>query len=514
MVYSRVEKLSHCVCTSMIVVALILSLVSIAATIAVSFYKHDVYSMSPDLCPRNVVQFNDFLCAGEDFRTNPTPEQPFSVVFGSFSPLSRDLGFHLKLNLTSPVDVNMTYVIYQSGSIEIVSKGTSDDEPGPPHPPPRLEPPPPPSPPGPKPPQPPHAPDWVGWIYVKSISDSWKLLEQKTIIVNNVKNHGPKSKPANIMFYKKDGINENYYKLEVSTLSFDKPDAVASILFEAAPGPKEGGILSVVLICVGMAIGSATFIHISWMLHLSRGGKLSELPFFSKLSIWMALCSLLSFTPLSLMQYFDDTFEYIIANSALEQLSIVGAVVLLSLMCRHLLLSVPHESVQVVKLLQFFRGKTPVIITSVFATVGSACITLCHIDPALGKFYTISSYVFAAFAAATYLVVLIVMFLTVDCMRRARLFIDSKRMYYLSASCVVWEALILISSIVYVIWHPGTLQAYDVVHFNHLIICTLLAEFMCPMSDIKKSKVTDDAQDLFSNTQSLYDDVMTMSDDN
>lgn len=509
MVYSRVEKLSRCVCISMIAVALALGLASIAATIVVSLYKHNVYSMSPDLCPRNVLQFSEFLCAGEDFRTNPTPKHPFSVVFGSFSPLSRDISFHLKLNVTSPVDVNMTYLIYKSRSIEIASRGTSDDKPEPPHPPPHHDAPPHPNPP-PHPPMPPEH-DWVGWSYAKSNTDSWKLLEEKTITVKNVKNHGPKSKPANIMFYKKDGIDENYYKLGVSTLSFNNPNAVASILFEAAPGPKEGGILSVVFICVGMAIGAATFIHISWMLRLSWVGKFSELPFFPKLSIWMALCSLFSFTPLSLMQYFDDTFEYVITNSALEQLSIVGALILLLLMCRHMLISIPDEFVQMVKLLPFFKGKIPLIVASVFAAVGSACITLCHIDPALGRSYTISSYVFAAFAAAAYLVSLIIMFLTVDCMRRARAYIESKRMYYLSASCVVWEALILTATIVYVIWHPGTLQAYDVVHFNHLMVCTLLAELMCPLSDVKRSKKKDIGQDVSDDNRSLCEDTMATS---
>lgn len=77
MVVPRIEKLSRCVCASLAAGTLMLGLAAIAATIAVSFYHRVFYSMSPDLCPRNVVQFDEYLCAGEDFRTNPTPTKPF-----------------------------------------------------------------------------------------------------------------------------------------------------------------------------------------------------------------------------------------------------------------------------------------------------------------------------------------------------------------------------------------------------------------------------------------------------
>lgn len=493
MVVPRIEKLSRCVCASLAAGTLMLGLAAIAATIAVAFYHRVFYSMSPDLCPRNVVQFDEYLCAGEDFRTNPTPTKPFSVIFGSFSPLSRKIDFRIKLNLTSPVDLNMVYSIYTINTLEAVSSGTADDELGPP------------------PPPPPHEHEWVGWSYAQNSPGSWKLLEKQSFSAKRLKNHGTKSKPPSITFYKKDGIDENYYKLEVSALSFSNSSAVASIFFEAAPGSKEDGVLSVVLICVGIAVGAAIFIHISWMLHLSWAGKFLELPVFPKLSILMSLCALLSFTPLSLVQYFDDTFEYIIANSALEQLSMIGSLILLLVTCRRLLISIPDEFVQLVKLLPFTRGKAPVIVASAFAVIGSTSISLCHIDPALGKSYTITAYIFATLALIAYAISLILMFIMVDCMRRARAYIEAKRIYYLTFSCVVWEALILLTTIAYVIWHPGALQAYDVLHFNHLMVCALFAELMCPASESKKLKKKDPEFDSSNEKPFFYDDTMTTS---
>ncbi|EFO61573.1 Hypothetical protein GLP15_3572 [Giardia lamblia P15] len=504
MTFSRVEKLSRCACASLVAGALLLGLGAIAGTIAISFYHGFFYSVSPDLCPRNVIQFNEYLCAGEDFRSHPTPTKPFSVIFGPFSPFSREINFRMKLNLTEsmePISLNMTYFIYKTRTLGAVSRGTSNDDSSSP------------SPPSPTPPRDLHGHEWMGWSYAQDSSDSWELLEKRTFSVKKLKNHGPKSKLPCVPFYKKDGIDENYYKLEVSTLSFSNPSTVSSIFFEVAPGPKESGILSVVLICVGMTIGVAVFIHICWMLRLSWAGRFSELPFFSRLSIWMSLCALFSFTPLSLLQYFDDTFEYIIANSALEQLSIVGSLILLLMACRHLLVSIPNEFAQLVKLVSFFRGKIPVIVIPIFAAIGSASIALCHIDPALGKSYTVSSYVFAAFAAVTYIVSLIMMFLVVDCMRRAKVYIDAKRAYYLTFFCVIWETLILLASIVYVIWHPGRLRAYDMLHFNHLMVCALFAELMCPISGSRKVKKKDDIFNSFNGEHSLYDDIMANSRD-
>lgn len=498
MTFSRMEKLSRCACASLVAGALLLGLGAIAGTIAISFYHGFFYSVSPDLCPRNVVPFNEYLCAGEDFRSNPTPAKPFSMIFGPFSPFSREIDFRMKLNLTEQISLNMTYFIYKTRTLGAVSRGTSNDDTDPPSPP---------------SPRDLHEHEWMGWSYAQDSPDSWELLEKRTFFVKKLNNRGPKSKPSNVLFYKKDGIDENYYKLEVSTLLFSNPSAVSSIFFEVVPGPKESGILSVVLICVGMAIGAAVFIHISWMLRLSWPGRFSEFPFFSKLSIWMSLCALFSFTPLSLLQYFDDTFEYIIANSALEQLSIVGSLTLLLMACRHLLVSIPNEFVQLVRLLSFFRGKIPVIVTPIFAAIGSASITLCHIDPALGKSYTASSYVFAAIATVTYVVSLIMMFLMVDCMRRTKVYIDAKRVYYLTFFCIIWESLILLTSIVYVIWHPGRLRAYDMLHFNHLMVCALFAEFMCPISGSKRAKKKDDAFNSFNGEHSFYDNAVTNSRD-